>query len=216
MCNLYTERKSPAEVAAHFGVENPVASNAGGEVYPGGTGLVVRDAEGARVLETMSWGWPLKLQSMKPDSKPKAVNNCADIQGRMWVGFAKKPQWRCLIPLTGFAEAQGPKGKMTRTWMTLKDQPIFAWAGLWRVSAEWGPVYSGVMRDANEAMRAVHTRMPVLLMPDDYETWLHGTFDDALALQERVFPSDLIEITPTDELWAKPRKPKVAEDAPLL
>jgi len=59
-------------------------------------------------------------------------------------------------------------------------------------------------------MLAVHTRMPVLLMPDEYETWLHGSFEDALALQERVFPSDLIEITPTDELWSK-RKPKEAE-----
>ena len=47
-------------------------------------------------------------------------------------------------------------------------------------------------------------------MPDEYETWLHGSFEDALALQERVFPSDLIEITPTDELWSK-RKPKEAE-----
>lgn len=33
MCNLYTVRKSAAEVAAHFGVANPVASNAGEEVY---------------------------------------------------------------------------------------------------------------------------------------------------------------------------------------
>lgn len=35
MCNLYTVRKSAAEVAAHFGVSDPTQSNAPEEVYPG-------------------------------------------------------------------------------------------------------------------------------------------------------------------------------------
>jgi len=61
----------------------------------------------------------------------------------MWIGLARKPQWRCLIPVTHFAEAEGPKGAKTRIWFSLKDQSIFAWAGLWRISDEWGPVYSG-------------------------------------------------------------------------
>ena len=39
---------------------------------------------------------------------------------------ARKPQWRCLIPLAGFAEAEGAKGSKTRTWFNVKDQPIFA------------------------------------------------------------------------------------------
>jgi len=43
MCNLCTERKSAAEVAAHFGVAAPTQFNAGAEVYPGAPGLVVRE-----------------------------------------------------------------------------------------------------------------------------------------------------------------------------
>ena len=163
MCNLYTARKSAAEVAAHFRVANPVASNAPDEVYPGTPGLVVRELEGARVMQSMIWGFPLRLKGMKPESKPKPVNNIADLRKNMWVGLARKREWRCLIPLTAFAEAEGPKGAKTRTWFSVKDQPIFAWAGLWRQSAEWGPVYAGVMTDCNEAIRPVHDRMPVLL-----------------------------------------------------
>jgi putative SOS response-associated peptidase YedK len=216
MCNLYTERASPAEVANHFGVANPMASNAGGEVYPGGAGLVVRESTGERVLQSMSWGWPYRPPGMKPDSKPRPVNNCADIRKSMWVGFARKPEWRCIIPLTGFAEAEGPKGSMTRTWFTVKDQPIFAWAGLWRPSDDWGAVYTGVMTDCNEAIRPVHNRMPVLLMPDDYESWLGGSFDDALAFQLRYFPDDLIEITRTDELWYKLKKPREIDVQSLI
>jgi putative SOS response-associated peptidase YedK len=85
----------------------------------------------------------------------------------------------------------------------VKDQPIFAWAGLWRQSAEWGDVYSGVMTDCNEAIRPVHDRMPVLLQPDEYDHWLHGSFDDVLAFRNRCFPDDLIEINRTSELWSK-------------
>ena len=207
MCNLYTERLSAAEVAAHFGVENPVGSNAGAEVYPGGTGLVVREAEGRRVMQTMKWGWPMKFKGMSEAAQPKAVNNCADIRKFPWSGNARKPQWRCRIPLTGFAEAEGPKGAKTRTWFNVKGQPIFAWAGLWDEDRryDWGPVYSGVMTGCNEAIRPIHDRMPVLLHQDEYDQWLNGSFDEALAFQLRCYPDELIEMTRTGELWIKPR-----------
>ena len=213
MCNLYTERASAAEVAAHFGVSHPMNTNAGGEVYPGGTGMVVREEEAVRSLQSMTWGFPLRLKGMAPTAKPKPVNNIADLQKPMWKGLAAKPHWRCLIPLTAFAEAEGAKGAKTRTWFNVKDQPIFAWAGLWRVSDEWGPVYSGVMTDCNEAIRPVHDRMPVLLMPDEYDRWLNGSFDDALGFQQRCFPDELIEMTRTDELWVKR---KTAPEAPAM
>jgi putative SOS response-associated peptidase YedK len=211
MCNLYTERAGPADIAAHFGVSNPMAINAGGEVYPGTPGIVVREDAGERVLQSMTWGFPLRLRNMSPAATAKPVNNVADLQKPMWKGLAAKPHSRCLIPLTAFAEAEGPKGAKTRTWFNVKDQPIFAWAGLWRVSDEWGPVYSGVMTDCNEAIRPVHDRMPVLLMPDEYDRWLNGTFDDALGFQQRCFPDDLTEMTRTDELWVKR---KIAPDVP--
>ncbi len=203
MCNLYAARKSAAEVAQHFGVRDAIQSNAPEEIYPGQPGLVVRNGDHGRVMQSMVWGFPLRLKTMAPTAKPKPVNNIADLEKPMWKGLAAKPRWRCLIPVTAFAEAEGPKGSKTRTWFNVKDQPIFAWAGLWRVSDEWGPVYSGVMTDCNEAIRPVHDRMPVLLHADDYDRWLRGTFDDALAFQARCFPDDLIEMTRTDELWSR-------------
>jgi putative SOS response-associated peptidase YedK len=189
-----------------------VQSNAGEEVYPGYPGMVVREEAGARILQSMVWGFPLRLKGMSPSAKPKPVNNIADLTKPMWVGLARKPEWRCLIPLTGFAEAEGTKGSKTRTWFSVKDAPIFAWAGLWRDSAEWGPVYSGVMTDCNEAIRPVHDRMPVLLHRDDHDRWLHGSFDDILAFQARCFPDDLIVMERTDEPWVK-RKGTVEQAA---
>ncbi len=187
-------------------------SNAGEEVYPGYPGMVVREEAGARVLQSMVWGFPLRLKGMSPTAKPKPVNNIADLTKPMWVGLARKPEWRCLIPLTGFAEAEGAKGSKTRTWFSVKDAPLFAWAGLWRDSTEWGPVYSGVMTDCNEAIRPVHDRIPVLLHRDDHDRWLRGSFDDILGFQARCFPDDLIVMERTGEPWVK-RKGAVEQAA---
>ena len=214
MCNLYTVRKSAAEVAAHFGVDVPTEFNTPEETLPGYPGMVVREAEGVRVLQSMVWGFPRPMKSKKTGLpiKPKPVNNIADLTNFMWRGIAPKPQWRCLIPVTGFAEAEGEKGSMTRTWFTVKDQPIFAWAGMWRISDEWGAVYSGMMTDCNEAIRPVHDRMPVLLHPDEYDQWLHGSLDDVIAFRDRCFPDELIEMNRTDELWSRRRPAQIGLD----
>jgi putative SOS response-associated peptidase YedK len=202
MCNLYTNKKSAAEIADHFRAQLPIAFNAPpGEVYPGGPGMVVREDGGARVLQGMTWGFPLRLKTMKPGTKPKPVNNIADLTSYMWRFIAGDPAHRCIIPLTGFCEAEGEKGAKTRTWFGVKGQPIFAWAGMWKDSAEWGPVYSGLMTECNEAVRPVHNRMPVLLHAEDYDLWLRGSLDDVMGFQGRCFPDDLIETERTAEPW---------------
>lgn len=203
MCNLYTVRKTAEEVARYFGVANPVKSNAPDEVYPGTPGMVITEHDGAREMRSMTWGFPLRLKTMKTDAKPIPVNNIADLTKAMWVGVARKQQWRCLIPVTHFAEPEGPKGKKTRTWFSLPDEPVFAWGGLWRMSDEWGPVYSGAMTAANEAVSPVHDRMPVILHRDDYERWMTGTLEDLLAFQQRVYPPELMEMERTSDLWVK-------------
>lgn len=180
---------------------------------PGYPGMIVREDQGTRVLQSMVWGFPLPMKSKKTGLpiKPKPVNNIADLSNFMWRRIVPKPQWRCLIPGIGFAEAEGEKGAMTRTWFHLKDRPIFAWAGMWQISDEWGAVYSGMMTDANAAVTPVHNRMPVLLQPDEYDQWLRGSLDDVMAFRDRIFPPELIELDRTDELWSQ----RSAKAAPL-
>lgn len=208
MCNLYTTRVSAAEIAAHFSAKMPVNFNAAaGEVYPGAPGMVVREEAGERIVQAMTWGFPLPQKSKKTGLpiKPKPVNNIADLGSFMWRFIAGKPEHRCIIPATGFCEAEGEKGSKTRTWFSIHEQPIFAWAGMWKNSDEWGPVYSGLMTGCNEAVRPVHNRMPVLLHRDDYDLWLHGSLVDVRAFQDRCYPDDLIAIERTAEPWLRSR-----------
>lgn len=200
MCNLYRMTKNVSEVAAWFdAVADAGGANFAAEVYPGYPGLVV--AEGA--VRPMTWGFPLVLKGAKGQPlKPKPVNNArTDKLGTFFWRHAFESR-RCLIPLTAWAEAEGAKGRMTRTWLSLPDAPLFAAAGVWRPSDEWGDCYAMVMTDSDGTAAAnVHERMPVLLAPDDYAGWLGGPPDKALALCR---PWDEpITIDRTGEPWAK-------------
>jgi putative SOS response-associated peptidase YedK len=74
------------------------------------------------------------------------------------------------------------------------------------------------MTDCNEAIKPVHNRMPVLLRREDWEVWLRGSFEECCALQDRVFPPELIAMNRTTDLWSKTSKAAKAqaESASLL
>lgn len=216
MCNLVTLNSSTDEVASHFKARRPKATNAStGEVYPGGQGFIVRTDAGERVIQAMNWGFPVRLKGMKPTSKPKPVNNARDdkLLTPFWKQWFTTPAYRCLIPFTSFAEAEGEKGKMTRTWIEVADQPLAAWAGLWRPTDEWGDCYTGVMVDATDELWDIHDRMPVILHPDEHDAWLNCPAEDALALL-RKYPASNLVVNRTDEPWFKPRLKTL--DAPTL
>lgn len=207
MCNQITLKASVDEVASYFKARRPAATNAGpGDVWKGGVGFVVREAAGERVLESMVWGFPrhsVNKRTGKPN-KPTHVNNARDDKLMspygMWRDWFVQPAQRCLIPISAFAEAVGPEGHMTRTWISMADQPLAACAGLWRPTDEWGNSYTMVMVDAVPEMMEVHDRMPVILRPEDHDAWLHAPTDEALQLVAQ-YPADQLIVDHTTELW---------------
>ena len=198
MCNLYRMTKNADEVARLFGAQLGSIGNAVEEVYPGYPGLVVAGG----TLRSMTWGFPLVLKGKNGQPlKPKPVNNTrADkLDSFMWrFSFQER---RCLIPVSEFAEAEGPKGSMTRTWFSLPDQEVFAVAGIWRDTPEWGPAYSMVMTEACQHVADVHTRMPVILRRSDWSDWIDGP-PDAAALLCRPY-LDMMTRNRTDEPWVR-------------
>ena len=197
MCNLYRMTKAQAEVAQLFNATPRAQLNTAEEVYPGYPGMVVADGE----VRSMVWGFPLVLKSKKTGEplKPKPVNNTRTdkLDSYLWrFSFAER---RCLIPLTAWAEAEGPKGKMTRTWLSLPDIDLFAVAGIWRGSEEWGDCYLMVMTDAAGRAAEVHDRMPVILKGGALATWQNGSQEEARALCRGY--TNNVEIERTEQLW---------------
>lgn len=196
MCNLYRMTKTVDEVAQLFKVRRVPGINVSAETYPGTPGLVIAEGQ----ARSMIWGFPLSLKGKSGQPlKPKPVNNARTdkLQGGFWRDSFERR--RCLILMTGFAEAEGPKGGKSRTWISVADQPVFACAGIWRDSAEWGAVYSMVMTQANEAMKPIHDRMPVILSPNDHACWLAGPSSDAFDLCQPY--RDTLSIDRTDQPW---------------
>lgn len=202
MCNLYRMSKPQDEVAHFFdAIAQDMSVSPGGNapemVYPGYPGLVL--AEGR--LAQMTWGFPLNRKGAKGQPlKPKPVNNARTdkLASPFWSASFKAR--RCLIPVSDFAEAEGPKGSKTRTWFSLPGSDLMAIAGFWRDSAEWGEAYTMVITDANNHVRSVHDRMPVILGPADWSTWMQGSPNDAFQLC-RPYGGDM-QVAHTDEPWA--------------
>ena len=198
MCNLYRMSKAPAEIAKLFSAQADPPGNAGEMVYPGYPGLVV--AEGR--VRQMTWGFPLALKGKSGQPlKPKPVNNTRTdkLDGGFW-----RPSFharRCLIPVTEFAEAEGERGAMTRTWFSLPDDETFAVAGLWRDTAEWGPAYSMVMTDACNHVADIHDRMPVILPQHAWADWLDGA-PDAARLLCQPYPAQM-NVRRTTDPWVR-------------
>ena len=198
MCNLYRMTKTKNEVAEWFGTDDAVGgANFGAEVFPGYPGLVIADG----AMRQMNWGFPLSLKGKGGQKlKPKPVNNTRTdkLDSFFWRdSFMKR---RCLVPLTAWAEAEGTKGSKTRTWLSLPESEIFAAAGIWRESDEWGKCYSMVLTDAAGRAADVHTRMPVLLATQDYAKWLHG--DPETARNLCVPWTSEIVLDRTDQPWS--------------
>ena len=199
MCNLYRMTKNTDEVAKGFDmVASLGGANFGEEVYPGYPGLVAVDG----AIKQMTWGFPLVMKGKSGQPlKPKPVNNARTDKLDSFFWRYSYEERSCLIQVRAWAEAQGPKGAKTRTWMSRPDAELFAVAGVWRESDEFGPCYSMVMTDsAGSAAQDVHSRMPVVLAPEDYGLWLSAPAQEAKALCSAW--SGAISIDRTDQLWA--------------
>lgn len=189
------------EVARLFDATAEGQANFAEDVYPGYPGLVV--AEGR--LRAMHWGFPLVLKGKTGQPlKPKPVTNAREdkLTTPFWrESFVRR---RCLVPVSAWAEAEGEKGHMTRTWYGLPGADVFAVAGLWRQTAEWGDCFTLVMVDGHPQMAEVHDRMPLILSRAAQKYWLEGSPEDALALC-RTWEGDLT-VDRTRDPWAHHRR----------
>ena len=219
MSRLYTLAATATETADHFAAGGDVDSAVPSETIEACRGLVVREAKGRRLLGQMLWGFPRLTREMRLRGDPPGrIGLVADLTNPMWETLAIEPRYRCLIPLTHFANPNGTPGEKTRSWFSLEGQPIMAWAGFCKNTAEFGPVYAGLTTDANAAVMPYNDRMPLLLEPHDYERWLHGTIKDVIGFQFRTPPpADAFTVERTDDLWRSGKlPPSAAPQASLL
>ncbi|WP_374394932.1 SOS response-associated peptidase family protein [Sphingopyxis sp.] len=212
MTRLYTLAATAADVADHFGAGGFTDIAVPSETIEALPGLVVHEANGRRHLRQMLWGFRRHTREMRLRGDPPGrIGLVADLTNPMWEGLVVEPKYRCLIPLTHFANPNGAPGEKTRSWFSAEGQPIMAWAGFAKNTPELGPVYAGMTMDANELVHPYNDRMPVLLLPHEYERWLHGSIKDVIGFQFRPPPPpENFIVEHTDDLWRSGKLPPSA------
>lgn len=110
---------------------------------------------------------------------------------------------RCLIPTNGFYEWQTLEKLKIPYFITLKNQPVIALAGLFdqwtnRETGEITNTFTIVTTRANPMMEEIHNlkkRMPVILAPEAEKLWLDLKTDPNKAGLFEPFPDELMLAT---------------------
>lgn len=188
MCGRFTLHARPEEVAQVFNVETPHFEPRY-NIPPSAVVGVVKEAEQGRVFAATQWGL---IPHWSRESKAVPNARAETVATTPWFRDAFKKR-RCLIPADGFYEWVGAKGKKQPYHFRLKGGNLFAFAGMWDA---WQDLETSALitTEANDVVREVHHRMPVILGVDSYDIWLDEKADQKKLLSLlRPFPAKLME-----------------------
>ena len=168
MCNLYTQTRSPDEIARLFReLQMPISFPEGIPNLPPrdiritDPGPIVRAASSGYDLVIRRWSWP------GPGGKP-VYNFRSD--GREF------REGRCLIVADGFYEftaPEDPKQKRKDRWLfTASDGGPLGIAGLVRDAPGIGEAFTMLTTPPNADVAPYHHRGVAVLAPSDWRAWL--------------------------------------------
>lgn len=171
---------------------------------------IVRSEEHEHLLSQVHWGLIPSWVKHK-NSSYKMINARAE-SIREKPAFRKAfARQRCLIITNGFYEWKRQHGqKIAQPFLiTAKDRKVFAFAGIWELWIDpngGAQLYSSaiVTTAANRKMLRIHERMPVILAPDQYRSWLTGSADVAHELLNPC-PENWLDIYPVSTYVNNPR-----------
>ena len=181
MCGRFTNKLTWAEIVALYKLALPAPPHnlqPRYNVCPTDPVDVVTEQDGNRDFVRMRWGlvpwwW----------SKPLKELRAATFNARAET-VAEKPFFRdafkrsrCLIPASGYYEWQNIAGGKQPWYFTRADGQAMTFAGLWdewkdRVTGERLKSCTMIITQPNDVAAEVHDRMPVILGPNDFASWL--------------------------------------------
>ena len=222
MCGRFTLTTDLQEVAERFCVTPPATAdfNPRFNIAPSQSVIVIGD-NGQRLLQSMQWGL-IPHWAKDPAIGNRMINARAET-------LAEKPSFcealkkrRCLIPADGFYEWQ-KVGKVKQPMrIVLKTRAPFGLAGLWDrwISPEKKEILTCtiITTVANELIREIHDRMPVILQREDEARWLDPGLTDPVQLLPllRSYPSELMEYYPVSRQVNSPRVDVPGNIEPLV
>ena len=221
MCGRFTQRKPAKALEEHFGVEVP-ETQPGFNVAPTQNVLAVRGGDAGREVAWLKWGL-VPAWAKDTSVGVRLINARSET-------VAEKPSFReafkkrrCIIPADGFYEWRRTERGKQPYFFRMRDDRPFGFAGLWeRWEGEGGETINSctiLTTEANEVLRPVHDRMPVILHPEEYSRWLEADERERALLKEllRPYPAEEMAGYPVGTLVNSPanRGAELIAEAPL-
>jgi putative SOS response-associated peptidase YedK len=162
-------------------------------------GGVQREARWAHWGLVPSWAKDAKLASRMINARAETVVEKPAFRA----AFKRR---RCLIPANGFYEwTQTESGKQPYSIHHTDGHPM-TFAGLWEENEELGiRSCTFLTTAANDFMKPLHYRMPLLLKPEQYELWLsHDAPVNDVKELLRPYAADDLEAFPVSRAMNSP------------
>ena len=167
---------------------------------------IMRAENGAPAAAMVRWGLIPSFAHGKPGKFSTINARIETFETAPCFRGAWQRRQRCIQPASGFYEWHlDAQGRKTPFLVTLADQEVFGFAGLWESTVrEDGAVIEScahITMPANELMSDIHNggshprRMPAILRREDHEAWLEGTTAEARAALAP-YPADLMVAHP--------------------
>ena len=185
--------------------------------------VVTASPDGPRQLRELKWGL-VPRWAKDPSGANRMINLRAETVREKKGWKSTLARRRCIIPIDGFYEWQD-QGKGQRKqpfYITSRDFTPLALAGLW---ATWRDPDSGeelftctiLTTSANELMEPVHHRMPVILVPEDWDAWLDPENTDTEELAKLLVPApeEMLTLWPVDPAVGNVRNNRPELQEPL-
>lgn len=194
MCGRYDLSQTGQQLMFMFGLSDLPAFDPNPDIRPTQTAPVIRlRPDGHRECVLMRWGL---IPSWAKDPRQfgaRLINARAETVATLPAFRSAARARRCLVPADAFYDWSGPRGRKTQHRVALPDGSPLSMAGLWEA---WRDAASGVVvetytiitTDANEALRPIHDRMPVILPAADGDAWLREARQELL----RPYPGELV------------------------
>jgi len=211
MCSRYSLTSPPEAVRAYFATRNGLDFPPRYNIAPTQPVLIVRRSlAGAREQHLVRWGL---IPSWVKDPREFATI----INARSETA-AEKPSFRgalrhrrCLVPTTGFYEWTGKPGAKQPHLIRPHNGGLMAMAGL---AEHWAGADGSELEtmailttSANSTMQPIHDRMPVIIPPEHFETWLDCTSGTAIFAESLLSaaPAELLEVVDVSPRLNNPR-----------
>lgn len=193
MCGRFTLRTPAETISSQFNAEvrSGFVLSPRYNIAPSQGVVTVRQGDNARFISKLLWGLiPHWMKEPRADGTINARSETAAEKPMYREAFAER---RCLIIADGWYEWRREKDYKQPYLFEMEDSRPFAFAGLWEKWHGWGDAEniescSILTTAASSFTKPYHHRMPCILCPVDYDSWLNPRLNDPAAIQKMIYP----------------------------